>query len=253
MIRNASREKGVTLVEILVASFLLVLIGLVCWALFRSSIDASSTGYVNIKIQENARHVMDTLLSEIRQTVKPPMIIGTTAKPYPSGILYPCTNDPDTNTDPDANNRNRVIFLEVVGLDGFSFSYTPNLQNYRAVEYRVFPADTTRNSRIVRRVWANVQDATCTTCIRGLNYTISTGFDFNPGAYETLTSEDKEEIVLELPFRNDRMELFVSHALLPSGMYDYKVYQISYTLEQTLNNNPNRKKELNMKSEVKLP
>lgn len=242
----AATARGVTLVEIIVASFLLVLIGLVCWALFKSSIDASSTGYSNIKIQENARKAMRTMESELRQAM-PPLKIGN-IDPYPSGVLYPCRDNADTGI------SNRFIFLEIYGLDGFSQTYSSNLQNYRAVEYRVLAGDSTRNYRLVRRVWEDVLDATTSTSIKGLVWNPGPVFSFNIAPYDA-TAGFTEDTLLELPFQNDRMYLCMSHPETRQGsmLYDYKIFRINFTLEQTIRNDPRRVKSFYVPTMVKVP
>ncbi len=237
-------KKGVTLVEILVAAFLLVLVGLVCWALFRSSIDASTSGYTNIKIQENARNALRTLETELRQAVKPPKI-GNIPQ-YTSGVLYPCTDQPDTE------HTNRLLFLEVIGMDNPSTSFTQNLQFFRGIEYRVLPGDSLKGEKLVRRVWDSVQAPLSATFIRGLNWNAANGYSFTITAYDGATGYT-DEVLLELPFPNDRMHLALIHPRVEnSALYDNKIYRINYTLEQTVNNNIHRKKDFSLTTTVKI-
>jgi Tfp pilus assembly protein PilV len=238
--RHANRRSGMTLVEIMIAAFLLVLVGLVTWALLKNAINATAHGSLQIKIQENARNLMNTLGSEMKQASRPPKI-GTSPQ-YTSGVLYPPTSLADTGT------QQRVIFAEMSGLGtAGTTNYQTNINTYRIIEYRALPNDAANRARIVRSVWsASSSNASyISTGILGLSY-VNPDFNFTLTPFDTGgTTPLSSEIVLELPFPNDTISLFVSHSPINGSTtkFEDRIFNVRLTLMQTLNNSLTRKKD----------
>jgi len=236
---GTGKSPGVTLVEIIVACLLRVLVGLVTWALLKNAINATAHGHLQVKIQENARNLMNTMAGEIRQASRPPKI-GTSPQ-YTSGVLYPSTSQPDSGTE------QRILFAEMSGLGtAGGTNYQTNINTYRIVEYRAFPNDALGKARIVRTVWnASTTDAAyVTTGVLGLSY-LDPNFTFTLTPFNGTVAPIAQNRVLELPNTNDTLSLFFSHPQVSGSIsrYDDRIFNVRLTLMQTLNNNLNRKKD----------
>jgi hypothetical protein len=243
---GAGKSPGITLVEIIVACLLLVVVGLVTWALLKNAINATAHGHLQVKIQENARNVMNTMAGEIRQASRPPKI-GTSPQ-YTSGVLYPPTSLQDSGT------QQRILFAEMSGLGTASgINFQTNINTYRIVEYRAFPNDATGKARIVRTVWnASSTDALyITTGVLGLSY-VDPNFNFTLTPFNGTVAPLAQNTVLELPNTNDTLSLFFSHPPLAGSLtrFDDRIFNVRLTLMQTLNNNLNRKKDHSVETVV---
>lgn len=249
--RAVKERRGLSLVEVLVSAFLLVLVGIVVWALLRSNINASQHGHLEVKVQENTRQAMDTIQGEIRQASRPPRV-ATAFPQYPSGVLYPSRTDPDTRYDGDYSSgkenspgvdNQRVLLFEPTALGA---SNQANIQNYKIVEYRVLPdtqitgEDATGYARIVRRTWdAYDSGNTYNTYIRGLqrgtDFFVDPATDFNSG-YDNSGSQVPRTI-LQLPNLNDSIAMSIYHQESPTGTdrYDVKVFRIRVVVKQYMN------------------
>jgi hypothetical protein len=227
--------RGVTLIEILVACFLLIIVGLVALALFKSSIDASAHGQLGVKVQENTRNALNTISSELRQAARPPALGTSTA--YTSGVLYPSINDFDTS------GNGRLLFFEQSGLGATTTTnFQTNISTYRIVEYRVFPSDALGRARLVRSTWIANDTPGLNTSIRGLDWNTGT-FVVNLGQFNAGTDSLDSRTIVELNNANDTMAMEIYHpSMTGSTQFDPRMFRVRLAIMMTLNNNLNRKK-----------
>lgn len=81
-------RRGFTLVEVLVSGALLIVVGLVVLALLLWALDGTAAGQVQQLTQQDARNALETLRSDLNQSVVPPL--GTSGSLLvPSGVLIP--------------------------------------------------------------------------------------------------------------------------------------------------------------------
>ncbi|MDQ7821892.1 MAG: hypothetical protein RDV48_03760 [Candidatus Eremiobacteraeota bacterium] len=244
--RSVKKHGGVSLVEVLVASFLLVIVGTITFALFKSSSDASLLGRTQVKAQQNARNAMNSLQAELRQAIKPPRL-GMSPQ-YTSGVLYPSVLDANTawtNGSTGTTDNERIIFMELYGLgynSSANINYQTDINQYRLVEYRVFPprtsTDANEKARLLRRTWSAYDSTSLNTAVKGLDYT-SGNFTVALSAFEPDSTDTHytETTVIELPYDNDRITLTASHPQVGStAFYDDRIFNIKLTVIQNHKN-----------------
>jgi len=250
MVRCSSpSSKGLSLIEILIASFLLIIVGLVTWSFLKGSIQLSQRGHLRVKTQENVRGAINTIQAELRQATRPPRV-GTTPQ-YTSGVLYPC------NTDASTTGRQRVIFLEI---KGFGDIYQCDFNSYTIVEY----AAVTQNGkyaeqatsgdgnfrRIVRKTWEAYDASSTNTYIRGLSYS-GGQFSFDPSVLNSVTPLQQNDL-LTLPNEHDKISMEIYHPPVSQGAtrYEDRLFKVRLSVEQTLNNIENKKEVFAIENQV---
>lgn len=257
------KSKGLTLIEILIASFLLVVVGLITWALLKSAIEASAQGNLLIQVQENGRIAMNAVQGELRQATKPPRA-GYVQ--YVSSILYPA---PSLYSDTD-----RLIFFEQYGLgnDG-SINYQSDINYYKIVDYWILPnkimgvgKDREGKTRLIRRTWSAIgNDATeALTAIRGLIYNEGTGvFTTNLSRFKSTDIYETEKVIVELPVaidennRGDKMYMKIYRPeviqKIEDSLYNEdRIFLIHMDIYQCLTTNKFRIKAHSLDCQAKL-
>jgi len=245
---SPSSKKGLTLIEILIASFLLIIVGLVTWSFLKGTIQLSARGNLKIKAQENIRNAMNAMQAELRQASRPPRV-GTTPQ-YTSGVLYPCTGDASTG------GRQRVIFLELIGLGDI---YQCDFNSFRIVEYAAvtqngkYPEQASTSDgnfrRIVRKTWEAYDSGSANTYIKGLSYSGGT-FSFDPSVLNSVTPTQQNDL-LALPNENDKISMEIYHPPTSiTSKYEDRLFKIRLTVEQTLNNIQNKKEVFSIENMV---
>lgn len=148
-------KKGFTLVELLIASVLLIIVSLAAYTFLKNSIDSTQRQRMLIKAQEDLRTAVNTIKTEMGTATSP---YGTVAQSYTSAVAFPGSRQRDTfgsrlnnslgttkatdplvKVDPEAgnfasfmlNNNNRLLFFidrEITA---------ERREELRLVEYRV--------------------------------------------------------------------------------------------------------------------
>ncbi|GEM_PF-1685957 len=264
--RSSPLSKGLSLVEVLIASFLLIIVGLVTWSFLKGSIQLSQRGHLRVKTQENVRSAMNQIQGELRQAARPPRV-GNNPQ-YTSGVLYPCTTDASSQSDTDSKNgHQRVIFLEITGLGD---TYQRDLNNFKIVEYAAvtqdgryevnggasIPAhvpyrDDNNLRKIVRTTW-DAYDTTYNTCIKGLTCDTSGNYTFTPSALPAPLPAQRNDL-LTLPNSEDKVSMEIYHPPTATpGRYEDRLFKIRLNVEQTLNNLENKREVFSIENQVNI-
>jgi len=247
--RSSPSSKGLSLIEILIASFLLIVVGLVTWSFLKGSIQLSQRGHLRVKTQENVRGAIDAIQAELRQATRPPRV-GTTPQ-YTSGILFPSTADASSG------GRQRLIFLEIEGLGDI---YQCDFNSYAIVEYAVMTqngqyAEQASSGdgnfrRIVRKTWEAYDPSSTSTYIRGLSYS-GGQFAFDPSVLNNLTPLQQNDL-LTLPNEHDKVSMEIYHPPISDGStrYEDRLFKVRLQVEQTLNNIENKREVFAIENQV---
>jgi len=232
-------KKGITLLEIILAAFLLAGVGTIIYLFLQKNIEASALGALQIQIEQNARLAMEQVSNEARQAVLLPC-------KYPSPVLWPspALNSNNAGTVP-VQNRNRFIFAEAV-YDLNAGGDVLNLNNYRWVEFRV-ERDALGLPKLCRKIYT-VNYVGSPLGIRGIHddQALNTYLD-------DFVSPEESEVLMSLPGGNDNIVMEISHNYLSfDNRYDPKLFKLILTVTQCLNNDPGRAKTITLSSLIRM-
>ncbi len=127
-----NRERGVTLVELLVAVALLSLLMVAFYTIFKGGTKAYETGETRVELIQNARIALDRISSEIRQALPDPYDfkiyketgVTVSAGSFGQIIVFYAPID-DKSSDPDTYGAEEIRFSQLLGNDPDHANDTP--------------------------------------------------------------------------------------------------------------------------------
>lgn len=154
-------RRGITLIEMLIATGLLVAVGLVILALFKWGFESTAHGQMRVEVQQKARLVLERMSRELSQAALLPAVPGITrtgqseSSEAPSPVLLP---SPSLSADRrwTGSSTNHIVFAVAEMRTGSQSVGTARLDDYSLVEYQVLGtqrADGTAPGPLVRRVY----------------------------------------------------------------------------------------------------
>jgi len=232
-------KKALTLIEVLLTAFLFLGVGIIIYLFLQKSIDASALGALHVQMESNARLAMEQISTEARQAVLLPC-------KYPSPVLWPhlALSSNNGSTVP-AQDKNRFIFAEVV-YDLNAGGNLFDLNNYRLVELRV-ERDAAGVPSLRRKVYA-ADYMGSPIGVRGIH---------DDQALATVLSDfvnpEENEALLSLTGSNDAIEMDISHNYLSfDNRYDPRLFKITLTLTQCLNNDSGKVRSVTLSSQLRM-
>lgn len=244
------RPRAMTLIEIMMATALLLVVGLIIYTMLQQSARATHMGALLMEVQGVCRDLLDRVSTEMKAGVLLPATTPGTS-PISSVVIWP---DPyaaaDNNSSTAGADRNRVIFSSMAGTPGQPGFKASDLSNYKFVEYRVMR--DTQNRPVMARLVYGAYDPASSSGIRGLTYS-SSRWVTNLNAFTQAAAENVQTLQ-ELPYGNDNITLTISHPPkidpLYGTTYDRNLFKIQITVEECLNGNLNYKRGFTLESQV---
>lgn len=269
MSRRPHRRPGVTLPELLLASFLFLLVMGVLASGIMLTLRGHEHGQEARDAQEKCRQALDRMVAELRTAAALPSL-GGTRPPVPSGVLWPDSYGNEKSgfyalevvTLPDGSTvhqaRNRLI-LSRPGVQIDSDQFNPVALNHYV--YVLYQVPEEQPNRLLRRVY-RVSQGGGHDFVSGQWRVVEAYFQGTQG----LLTDPEEEVVVDLPGPNDRIAFTVSHPRYISDVtglagteagfntsYDRHLFTVEMSVAVAHRNDPHRKTEQILKGQARIP
>jgi len=245
-------RRGFTLLETLIAMALLVGIGLVILALFKSGFESTAHGKMRIEVQQKARGVLERISRELGQAALLPSIPGLTRSGQaenseaPSPVLIPAPTVSGARRW-QGTSTNQVIFSVGKLGTGSSSVNTARLADYTLVEYQVkgvVRPDGTAPGPVVRRTYqafSSTSPAAYNGGIDAMNWLLTPASLTN---LIPLGNGSTEEIVASVPFpQTDGVRFTVSHNSDARNNFHSSLFELTVQVAQYPNGQSSRERK----------